>query len=177
VLKPGGDAQFILHSTDSALVRSAHRSMEEADIVLKQTRIYRRLHKLVTMEQVTPTVTERATNELVMAIRTVKQALAQARPAGGGRTLSVALDAVQKLLTARKQMRPQQVGMEVDRAEKELRAGSRRLNDLVSHARSAQDMQTIQQQAADAGFTAIESLPLFHAGTVPVGWLLLLHKP
>ncbi len=176
VLMPGGVAQFILHSTDSALVQSAHQSMQEADLVLKQTRIYRRLHKLVTMEHVTPVVTERATNELVMAIRSLKQALAQAQP-GGGRTFRVVLDAVQKLLTARKQMRPQQVGMEVDRAERELRASARRLNDLLTHALAAQDILVIEQQSATVGFTAIESLPLFHAGKVSVGWLLVMHKP
>lgn len=177
VLKPGSDAQFIVHSTQSALVSSARWSLQEADIVLKQTRLYRKLHRLVTMEGATSASTQRATNELVSAIRAVKQVLPQARQVGTGRILSVALDAVQKLLTARKQMRPQAVGLEVDRAEKELRASARRLNDLVSHARSEQDMALVQQQASAAGFTQVECLPQFHAGTVPVGWQLLLHRP
>jgi ubiquinone/menaquinone biosynthesis C-methylase UbiE len=176
VLKPGGDAQFILHSSESALVRSARWSMQEADLVLKQTKIYRRLHRLVTMDQVT-TATDRATAELRAAIQALKQALPQARQVGAGRTLSVALDAVQQLLTARKEMRPQAAGLEVDRAEEELRASWRRLNDLVTHARTAQDMEQIQQQAAASGFSMIECMPQYHAGNNLVGWQLLLHRP
>jgi ubiquinone/menaquinone biosynthesis C-methylase UbiE len=177
VLKPGGDAQFIVLGTQSALVASARWSSQEADIVLKQTRLYRHLHRLVTMEQATTAATQRASNDLVRAIRAVKQVLPQARQVGAGRILSVALDAVQKLLTARKQMRPQAVGLEVDRAEKELRSSARRLKDLVSHARSEEDMQLIQQQAIAVGFSRVECLPQFHANTVAVGWKLLLHRP
>lgn len=176
VLKPGGAAQFIIHASQSALVTSARWSLQEVDVVLKQTRLYRKLHRLVTMEQATAETTRRATNELVGAIRAVKQVLPQARQAGAGHILSVALDAVQKLLTARKQMRPQAVGLEVDRAEKELRSSARRLNDLVSHARSEQDMQAIQQQAIVAGFALLAQSLQTHAGSVPVGWKLHLRR-
>ncbi|MCB1588798.1 MAG: class I SAM-dependent methyltransferase [Xanthomonadales bacterium] len=177
VLKPGGDAQFIVHSDDSALVRSARLSMQEADVVLKQTRLYRRLHKLVTLQGATNAATDRATQELVAAIRQTKQALEQARQMGGGRTLNVALDATQKLLAARREGHAHQIGREVDRAEKEMRSGSRRLADLVGHARTEQDMQAIQQAAAQIGFTLIECMPQYHAERVPVGWQLLMHKP
>jgi ubiquinone/menaquinone biosynthesis C-methylase UbiE len=176
VLKAGADAQFILHHADSALVRSARWSLREADLVFQDTKIYRRLHRLVTMEQAVPGTTERATEELRAAIQTVRQGQLQARQAGAGRVLSVALDAVQKLLTSRKTMKPQAVGLEVDRAEAELRASVRRLNDLVAHARSAQEMDSIEQHAADAGFTAIERVPQFHGGVNLVGWRLELRR-
>jgi ubiquinone/menaquinone biosynthesis C-methylase UbiE len=177
VLRPGGDAQFVLHHADSVLVQSARRSMRETEFVLKDTKIYRKLHRLVALEQSTPESTRHITAELRAAIQALKHALAQARQAGSGRVLGVALDAVQKLLIARKQLKPQAAGREVDRAEEELRASWRRLNDLVSHARSGQDMDAIQQQAAAAGFTRIECLPQRHAGQHLVGWQLLLHRP
>lgn len=179
VLKPGGDAQFILHHAESALVRSARSSMHEADLVLKQTRIYRRLHRLVSMDQVPKALMDRATRELVAAIRLLKAELAQAqaRHPGAGRILKVALDAVQKLLDARREGRPEVVGLEVDRAEEEMRAAWRRLKDLVSHARSEDDMANIQRAALQRGFTLVEYTPLQHALTNLVGWQLLLHRP
>lgn len=177
VLKPGSDAQFIVHHKDSALVRSARWSLREADLVFKETKIYRRLHRLVTMDQVSPGVTERATTELRAAIQSLKQGLQQAQQAGAGRVLAVTLDAVQKLLVARKQMRPEMAGLEVDRAEADLQASTRRLKDLIGHARSESDMDDIQAQAATAGFTLIERMPQFHDGSNLVGWQLLLHRP
>lgn len=176
VLKPGGDAQFIVHSTDSMLVQSARRSLREAELVLVETKAYRRLHRLVTMEQVTPAAIQSATTELRAAIHIIKQALEHTRQAGDGRVLSVALDAMQKLLAARTQMNPHAVGLEVDRAEAELRASVRRLKDLIEHACTTEAMGRIEKQAAAAGFSLIERMPLFHAGSNLVGWQLLLHR-
>lgn len=176
VLQPGSAALFIMHSSDSALVRNAQWSMRETDLVLKQTKIYRRLHRLVSMEQVSA-ATQHATDELRTAIQTLKRALPQAQQMGAGHILSVALDAVQKLLSARTTMRPQAVGLEVDRAEEQLRTSWRRLNDLVDHARSAADMAQIQAQAAGAGFTEVRCDPQYHAGSNLVGWRLSLLRP
>ena len=176
VLKPGGDAQFIVHSADSVLVKSAKNSLLEADIVLAQTKIFRRLHRLVTMDQVAPATAQRAAEDLRTAIRTVKKMLAQARQAGAGHVLSVALDAVQKLLKGRTQARSQLIGLEVDRAEAEMRASIRRLNDLLGHARSAQEMDELENEARAAGFSLIERMPQYHAGNNLVGWQLLLHR-
>lgn len=176
VLKPGGDAQFILHHADSVLVRSAQESLREAELVFTETKAYRQLHRLVTMEQATPGATHRAAAELRSAIQTLKQGLQQARQTGGGGVLSVALDAIQQLLVARTQKKPHAVGLEVDAAEVELRASVQRLHDLIAHARTQQDMDSIEKGAAAAGFSLIECLPQYHAGTNLVGWQLLLHR-
>ena len=176
VLKPGGEAQFIIHSADSLLVQSARRSLLQAELVLVETRVFRRLHRLVTMETVAPGTTERATTELRAAIQALKRGLEQARDVGDGLVLGVTLDAVQKLLVARKEMKPQAVGLEVDRAEGELRASVRRLNDLLAHARTEQDMEGLEKDAAAAGFTLIERMPQYHGGKHLVGWQLRLHR-
>ncbi len=176
VLKPGGDAQFILHHADSLLVQSAQRSLLEAELVFSETKVYRRLHRLVTMEQIIPGTTQRATVELRTAIQALKQGLQQARHPGAGAVLSVALDAVQKLLVMRKEMKPHAVGLEVDRAEAELRASVRRVNDLIKHAKTQQDMDILEKEAAAIGFSLIERMPQYHAGKNLVGWQLLLHR-
>lgn len=177
VLKPGGSAQFVLHHADSALMHTARWSLREADAVLKETKVYRRLHTLVTMEASAPASADHAANELRAAIQALKQNLPQARKAGAGRVTTVTLDAVQKLLTARKTMKGQDVGLEVERVEADMRASTRRLNDLVAHSRTDADMDTIQAKAAEIGFTLIERMPMFHGGNNLVGWQLLLHRP
>lgn len=177
VMKPGGEAQFIVHHAESMLVKSARHSLQQADLVLVETKVFRRLHRLVTMENAVPGTTERVTDELRAAIQTLKQALHEVRQAGGtGRILSVTLDAVQKLLTARTNMKPESVGLEVDKAEASVRASVRRLNDLLGHARTEADMDELVKQTASAGFTRIEHKPQFHGGTNLVGWQLLFHR-
>jgi ubiquinone/menaquinone biosynthesis C-methylase UbiE len=176
VLKPDGNAQFILHNDQSALVGNARISLQEADYLFKETKVFRRLRHLVTLENVSKDVLERATTELRIAIKSLKQALERARQYGAGHILSVALDATHKLLMARKDNAPS-IEQEIDRVESDIRDSARRLNDLVASARNEEQMAQIEKQAAEAGFTQIERLPQYYAGGNLVGWLLLLHRP
>lgn len=178
VLRPGASVQCVLHHTDSVLVQSARRSMAECDLVFKQSRLYRRLHRLVTLEAARPEVLQHAQQELTSAIRLLRQALAeaQARQAGAGRILSVALDAARALLASRQQQRGALVGLEVDRAETELRTAWRRLNDLVEHAVDAPGIQRMQSEAGQAGLQPLTCELLFHNRQHLVGWLLRLRR-
>jgi ubiquinone/menaquinone biosynthesis C-methylase UbiE len=176
VLRPGGRAQFVIHHANSLLVRSAKVSLREGQLVLQETKIYRRLQKLVGMGQVAKSTAERAAADLQAAIRALKQALPAARQAGGGRILIVTLDAVQKLLAARTKTRPELVAREVDHAEDELRASIRRLNDLVNHALGEAEMEALERRAAEVGFSVAERVPQYHAGRNLIGWRLLLAR-
>lgn len=177
VLKAGSEAQFILHSANSALIHNAKWTLHEAEFVLQTSQLYRHLHRLLTLEQAPDQVVQNAAVELRAAIQLVKAELANLQATGAGRTLSVALDAVQTLLRMVKQLRPQDLGLEIDRAEQELLASKRRQQDLVKHARSADDMEQIKQQAVSAGFSQIEYMPIHHDRINLVGWLLLMHRP
>ncbi len=177
VLAPGGDAQFILLHADSLLIRNTRWTLQESDFLFRETKVFRRLHRLVTMENVSKETLMMATAELRAGIRALKEALQRAQTVGGGHMLSVALDAIQKLLTARKDQPGALVGLDIDRVEADIRDSTRRLNDLVSHARTASDMEVIQAEAATAGFTQVECLPQHYAGDNLVGWQLLLHRP
>lgn len=179
VLRSGGSAQFVLHHAQSALVESARRSLEESDIVLRQQRIHRKLHKLVTLDASRGPALGSAREELVEGIRTIKaawEAARQARP-GGGRVLEVTLDAVQKLLDARRTMDAALVGREVERAEQSVRLGARRLGDLVRTALDADGMAALLASAAGAGFVRIEHFELKHDLRHLVGWQVTFEKP
>lgn len=177
VLKPGGDAQFLMHHAESPLVQAAKVSLGEADLVFTQTKAFRRLHHLVTMGHIVPETTERASDEVRAAIRTLKQALPTAQRQGGGRVLSVALDSIQKLLSARRELKPDAAGLAVERAEADLRGSVRRLGELVARGQGEAEMQQVQQDAAAAGFTQIERMPQLHANTQVMAWQLLMHRP
>jgi SAM-dependent methyltransferase len=176
VLKPSGNAQFVLHHAESVLITSARISMAQCDLVFKQTRIYRKLHKLVSAESPSPEFLQRAQEELSSAIRQLKQALETLRGEhpGEGRILAIALDATRTLLAARSRGRPSSIALEVDRAEEELRTAWRRLSDLTGHAVNAEGMARIVSEADEAGLVATTAEPLLHARDNLVGWLLRL---
>jgi ubiquinone/menaquinone biosynthesis C-methylase UbiE len=175
VLKPGARAQFVVHHAGSMLVRAAHQSLHEAAWLFGEAKVYRKVHKLVTMEAVTPG-TENASAELQGVIQQLKQAVDVARKRGGGRVLHVALDATQKLLATRRRMSAASTGIEVDRAEQDMRASVRRLNDLVAHARNDAAMAELEAQARTAGFTSVERALLHHGGANLIGWRLSLRR-
>jgi ubiquinone/menaquinone biosynthesis C-methylase UbiE len=176
VLKPGGDGQFILHNSESVLIRNARWSLLESDFLFKENKVFRRLHHLLTLDNASKDVILRATAEVRLAIQSLKDALQRAQQVGAGHVLSVALDATQKLLVARKENAPS-VGQEIDRVESDIRDSARRLNDLVASARSEEDMAQIEKAAAAVGFTQIERVPQYYSGKNLVGWQLLLHRP
>lgn len=177
VLRPGGRARFIVHHDQSVLVANARRSLAESGFVLSETRVYRYLRRLVTMDNAAPSLQGRETTNLRQRIHAIKQGHEQARQAGGGRVLAVTLDAIQRVLSARPGMSPEAAGLEVDRIEAELRASVRRLRDLLDRARDDQGMARIEADARAAGFEISERERQFHAGENLVGWRLTLRKP
>jgi ubiquinone/menaquinone biosynthesis C-methylase UbiE len=177
VLKAGGRAQFVLHHVDSVIVMNGRWSLRQSDLVLNETKIYRRLRRVVSAQPQTPAAAKRASRDLRDALDVLGRAMQQAeQQAGSALVLRVTLDAVQKLLAARTAMKPSALERAIDRAEAELRASVRRLNDLVNFARSESGMAQIEAEARTAGFVAIERTAQFHGGRNLVGWRLALRR-
>ena len=177
VLKAGSEAQFILHSTDSVLTHSAKWTLHEAEFVLETSKLYRRMHRLLTLENAANDVVQNAAVELRSAIQLLKAELARIQAQGGGRTLSLTLEFVQSLLSKIKQFPPQTLGLEIDRAEQELRASLHHPHDLIQHALGNTDMDELKQQAIAIGFSQIEYMPIHYNRVNLIGWLLLMHRP
>lgn len=175
VLKSGGRAQFIIHHQDSRLVDSANWSIREAEIV-KELAVYRRLHQLINIEGNPEKVVEKRTAELRESIQKLKLEHQHANHAGHGSIFRATLEAVQKLLEMRKQAPATTVEREIDRVRAELRAGVRRVKDLVKAALSETDMKALAQQAGAAGLSQVEFSPLVHAGHQLVGWRMTAQK-
>jgi len=91
-------------------------------------------------------------------------------------TLNVTLDAVRKMLDARRQLTPATLDREIGRFEQDLRAATRRLHDVVDSSRSADQMESIAATARDIGFLNPHYQPQFHATSNLVGWRFSLAK-
>lgn len=173
VLKPGGQARFILHHKDSRLVHNALRSLRHADWVLKETKIYRLLRRFVEAERKSRMAARNPWLELNTAAEFLQEGL---REPGAALVLGVTLDAVQKLLAARSRLNPAAMEREISRAERELRASVRRLHDLVDRAQRETDLAAIEATATQIGFEVLERVEQLHAGANLVGWRLTLAR-
>jgi ubiquinone/menaquinone biosynthesis C-methylase UbiE len=176
VLKPGGRARLSVHHADSVVIQNARLSLAQANLVLDEARIYRKLRSFIAAEREAASQPKAAAswNQLTGAAARLQQAAATHANA---HVLLVTLDAVQKLLASRRQLSPPQFEREIDRVERELRAQVRRLLDLTGAARSADQMAEMVRAATNAGFETGAPRPQFQSGDVLVGWLLDLRKP
>ena len=174
VLKSSGRAQFILHHADSVIVHNARESLAHADLVLNESKILRKLRRFLESERRSHAAARSSWDALLAAANQIKAAAGTAKSA---LILSVATDAVQKLLNARQQLSPPALERHIAHLEADLRASVRRMDDLVRVARTQDDVDGIKAAAASLGFADCESHEQHHGGGNLVGWRLSFRKP
>jgi ubiquinone/menaquinone biosynthesis C-methylase UbiE len=176
-MKPNGLAQFIIHHCNSALISNAMISLNEADFVLRKTKIYRRLKHLVMAQVVSPKFAETAGTQLVASIRSLKRALPEVQAAGGGQILLGTLDNIQRLLSLRTVTAPVvSLENEINAAESDLRLWVRRQKDLLECAKDENGLSEIESAAKMAGFEVVSRGLQYHANINLVGWKLILRR-
>ena len=174
VLKPGGRAQFIVHHAGSVLVRNARESLRQSDLVLNDTKVFRKLRRHLEAERRSAVAARTTWQQLEEAVTLLRRTASQVRPA---LTLDITVDAVSKLLDLRRELRPDALEREIDRVENDVRASVRRLQDLVVHAQSAEAIAGIERMARASGFDGCNAQLQHHAEQKLVGWRLNLEKP
>jgi ubiquinone/menaquinone biosynthesis C-methylase UbiE len=177
VLKSGGGAQFVIHHSGSPMHHHARVNMREAEFILQDTKLYRRLRQLASTDQATPKFAQNAGKQLQLAIQAIKRALPEARAAGGGRAFVVALDTTRNLLALRTQYGPAHLNREIDIVESSLRHWVHRLKDLVNYSKDRQAMLDIENQALQLGFEIVGCGTQTRGEQDLVGWKLMLRKP
>lgn len=173
VLRPGGRALFVLHHDQSVLVRNARESLAQGALVLEDTKILRKLRRYAAAERESATASRATGAELSAAIARLQQAVASSL---APHMLNVVIDGVQKLLGIRRETGAAGFEREVDRFEREVRAGVRRLQDLVGCAQSAAQMEAMAATARRTGFECPPPGPQHHAGENLIGWRLALTR-
>lgn len=176
VLKPTGQAQFLIHHASSRLADNARQSLLEADQVLNRTKIYRHVKNLFAQPNHAARIDGRETLALRQAIAELRAAHRAATAQGGGRVLAVTLDSVRQLLEARPDLGSVRASLEVERVEEELRHSVRRLKDLLETARDQAGIEQMASQAKAAGFKILELNPQYHDSSNLVGWRLCLQR-
>jgi len=174
VLRPRGRALFVLHHDHSVLIRNARESLAQGALVLEETRILRKLRRHAIAERQSEAAARATWAELSAAATQLQQAAARSV---SPHLLHVVIDGVQKLLGARREMGIAGFEREVDRFEREVRAGVRRLQDLVGCAQSEEQMAATVATARRIGFECDPAEPQRHAGENLVGWRLALSRP
>ena len=174
VLRPGGQALFVLHHERSVLIRNAHESLVHGALVLQDTKILRKLRRHAAAEYDSAAASRATWAELSAAMTRLQQAAASS---ASPHLLHVVIDGVQKLLGVRREMGPGGFEREVDRFERDVRDGVRRLQDLVGCAKSDEQMEVLAATARRAGFECGAAEPQHHAGENLVGWRLSLSRP
>lgn len=174
VLKPAGRAQFVLHHEQSVLIRNARESLGQAALVLEDTRILRKLRRHATAERESAAAARATWAELSAAAARLQQAAA-ASP--NPHLLHVVIDGVQQLLSIRPQLTAAAFDREADRFERDVRAGVRRLQDLVGCSQTLEQIEAIVATARRLGLVCDAAEPQHHAGENLVGWRLALTRP
>jgi ubiquinone/menaquinone biosynthesis C-methylase UbiE len=173
VLKPGCDAQFIMHHANSMLVERARTSLRHSDIVLQETKVYRKLRKFLELEKQGPAAARRSWDRLSTALSTLRES---ERFEPDRRVINVTLDAIQKLLELRWSLHSGTLAREVDSVEDELRTYVRRINDLIAASVTEPAMQEFAWHARAQGFVGVTYL-FKDAHEALMAWCVHLHKP
>jgi len=174
VLRPGGRALFVLHHDQSALIRNARESLAHGAMVLEETKILRKLRRHVAAERSSAAAARLTWADLAEDATRLQEAAARSV---APHFLHVVIDGVQKLLALRRELGAAAFEREVDRFERDVRAGVRRLQDLVGCAQSAEQMATIVATAQRLGFECSGAELQYHAHENLVGWRLALTRP
>jgi ubiquinone/menaquinone biosynthesis C-methylase UbiE len=176
VCKPGARVAFVLHHSESVLLHNARLSLAQAQFVLMDIKLYRKLKRVVSMVNEPESAVRKAADELRAAIGALKLAVQKASGMSTALVLEAALDAVPKLLAVRNGMTPAEAEREVSKVEGELRAMVHRLQDLLEHALDESAAQDLAQALGRAGFEQVELAAQRHGGVQLVGWYLAARR-
>lgn len=174
LMRPGGRALFVLHHDQSALVRNARESLAQGALVLEETKILRKLRRLAAAERDSTPAARATRAELSSDLARLQDAAARS---AAPHLLHVVNDAVRRLLGLRRELGARAFEREVDRFERDVRAGVRRLQDLVGCARSGDQMDALVAAARRIGFECGGAELQYHAGENLVGWRLAIELP
>jgi ubiquinone/menaquinone biosynthesis C-methylase UbiE len=173
VLRPGGRALFVLHHDQSVLIRNARESLAQAALVLDETKILRKLRRHAAAERESAAAARATWAELSADATRLRQAAARSV---APHLLLVVIDGVQKLLGLRRELGAAGFEREVDRFEREVRSGVRRLQDLVGYAQSIEQMDAMVATARRIGLECSGAELQYHARENLVGWRLALTR-
>ena len=168
VLRAGGCAMFVVHNSESVVVRNAEFSFGQFRLLFDETRLLRKLRRFVEAECVTPGRNRSEWLAVTGALRRVEERIAAAelpQPA-----LLMARDLVRELMSTPRGSSLGQLNARIDRVSAELRDSWRRLSDLQRCALDEAAIDRLVAMASAVGLGRPEYRQLMHAGQHLIGW-------
>jgi hypothetical protein len=153
---------------------SARASLRHSDVLLNETKVYRKLRKFLDTERRSPAGARRARDELASAMSTLRET---GRSEPDRLPIDVAVDATPKLPDLRRRMAPTALAREIDSAENDLRHAVGRLKDLTAVAVSESAIAECALSATSQGLAGVTYETVKYAQRTLIGWRVRLHKP
>lgn len=171
-LKPTGVCQFIMHHNESELVKRAVGSIYESELILAQGSVLDLTEQLFSVDKQAAVVIK---NNLLAVVKELQSILVKRKKHDHGLLLSGVLDTVGYFL----QQYDEQTTFPIKRIREfksQISLSTTRLNDLLTRAKSFEQMQDIVQLANIKGFATIALEPIYHRKVNLVGWLWQIKK-
>ena len=173
VLAPGGVCQFILHHEDSIVVANARESLHQAARIRDETRLIAQFRRYCELLGESADRAEPARQGFIAAGRELEE---EAGSSSNPLFLNFVLDSITRLLENRQPLGRAGLLEQVDRLERVLAEWASRLDDLVSAALDASDMQRLAAEAEADGFQDIAYELQMQGGATLVGWRLHMRR-
>lgn len=168
VLNPGGHMQFLVHHTESIVVKNARESLSHASLILDEAKIFEKLRAFFKSGPHTDQATTRAAelNSISAALRDT------ARHSANPLIINKVLISLQQMFDAQRRFAPEQLDAFVRTNEDVLRDSVRRMEDLTAAALSESGFERVLDEAKDAGLAIAEATEQFQDENVLVAWRL-----
>lgn len=184
VLKPSGSVAMIVHHRDSVLLRATRDELGQLDFVLTDVKLYLRARNL--LRAMAGTARGKAAAEglrspkIAKKRRSLDEAMERIQQAARARPNPVMLVGpvryIREILAAADRAGPGELLEWLDEALRRVTANQRRLLDMVSAARSDDDLQTMERLLVESGLSDVR-MQAFHAnGGATLGWSVEAHK-
>lgn len=174
VLKPGAAARFVLHHSESLIVKNAQSSLTQGRLVLEKINIFLLLRELINAQRLRPGATQALLTKYSQGLEKIQKA-AEKSPASSS-ILTGLLYALENLRQRSERMLARQCMREIDYMETELRDAMLRFKDLTTCALSESSLKNLLALADANQLRHLESGPMFHNATNLVGWSVVLQK-
>lgn len=184
ITAPGGQLQLVIHHSDSVVIKTSREELRNGAIIVDETRIFDLARALMTRVGAARTPAEKRALSGDPDAESLRAALNRAaerlsRAAGSSphpELLHLALDRISGAWRALEQGMSQALER-LAAGQGDLEANLARLEDLISAARSPEDIRRIAGKLAAAGFRVEPMEELRHDNGPLMGWLLQARLP
>ena len=133
-------------------MQNARESLGDVDLVLNESRVFRKLRQYLRSEQTSPARAARLHAELQAISRKLH---AVAKASSNPYFLETTLDNLARIFEGRESLSPERLALYAEEGERAVRQWVRRLNDLFQAVRSKTQMDQLRSECEAAGFADV----------------------